>query len=529
MRLFGASFATLLACATPAPMQQARAQETPREVRASAPTAVTVTIYRDNLALITETREADLPGGPAKVVFEGVLDQAIPQSAIIRGFEGAETERNFDFDGLNGRALLLRSIGDEVVIRRTNRGNGAVVEETAVIQAAGDGVALRFADRFEALGCSGSPEQVIFPRIPDGLRARPALSTLLGPEAPKGRQQVTLSYLATGIEWETDYVITLNEDGTRADVTGLITVQNAGEEGFVDATVGVVAGDLSRTFSDVARANFDRMAHRACWSMDTTSDFPPDYQGIYASVPPPPPPPPAMAAPVAQMMEKDSDVVVTGSRRAEREELGDYQLYRFPERTTVAAQQTKQVVLVHKPDVAIDRFLRLRVGNVRDTDANPQGMSVVLRSKNEAARGLGEPLPKGEANVYAPHPQFGLLVAGGDDTRDTPVGVDWEMTIAESFDVTAKRTVARNTSRALSGDREQITRDLTIEVANATNRPHEVEIAQRILGASQRVTNTMWNGAAVRATTKDGEPTFLLTVTANSRNTLSYRITYIDE
>lgn len=526
MRFFGASFATLLAFAAPA-----HAQETPREVRASAPTAVTVTIYRDNLALITETREVDLPGGPAKIVFEGVLDQAIPQSAIIRGFEGAEVERNFDFDGLNGRALLLRSIGDEVVIRRTNKGNGAVVEETAVIQAAGDGIALRFADRYEALGCSGTPEQVIFPRIPDGLRARPALSTLLGAEAPTGRKQVTLSYLATGIEWETDYVVTLNEDGTRADVTGLITVQNEGEEGFADATVGVVAGDLSRTFSDVARANFDRMAQRACWSMDTTTDFPPDSGMLRGGFPPPPapPPPPMMMAPVAEMMAKDEQVTVTGSRIPAREELGDYQLYRFPERTTVAARQTKQIVLVAKPDVTVDRFLRMRVDDVRNTDDTPWSMQVVLRTKNDEARGLGEPLPKGSANVYAPDRRFGLLVAGQDNTRDTPVGVDWEMTIAESFDVTTQRTIARNTTRALSGGREQITSDLTIEVANATNRPQQVEIAQQILGASQRVTNTTWNAAAVRATTKDGEPTFLLTVPPNSRNTLAYRITYIDQ
>lgn len=526
MRFFAPSFATLLAFAAPA-----YAQESPREVRASAPTAVTVTIYRDNLALITETREVELTGGPAKVVFEGVLDRAIPQSAIIRGFEGAEAERNFDFDGLNGRSLLLRSIGDEVIIRRTNPGSGAVVEETAVIQAAGDGVALRFADRYEALGCSGTPEQVIFPRIPDGLRARPALSTLLGPEAPAGRQQVTLSYLATGIEWETDYVVTLNEDGSRADVTGWITVQNAGEEGFADATVGVVAGDLSRTFSDTARANFDRMAQRSCWSMDTTTDFPPDTRGLYDGVPPPPapPPPPMMAAPIAEMMAKDERIVVTGSRIPAREELGDYQLYRFPERTSVAAQQTKQIVLVSRPDVAVDRFLRARVSDVMNTDAEPWGMSVVLRTKNEEARGLGEPLPKGHANVYAPHQRFGLLVAGRDSTRDTPVGVDWEMDIAESFDVTAQRTISRNSWRPLSGFRKHVTADLTIEVANATNRPQQVEIAQQILGASQRVTNTMWNGAAVRATTKDGEPTFLLTVPPNSRNALSYRITYIDD
>lgn len=524
MRFFGASFATLIAFASPAV-----AQEPLREVRADAPNAVSVTIYRDNLALITETREVELPGGPVKVVFEGVLDQAIPQSAILRGFEGAETERNFDFDGLNGRALLLRSIGDEVVIRRTNKGNGEVVEETAVIQAAGDGVALRFADRYEALGCSGTPEQVIFPRIPDGLRARPALSTLLGPEAPAGRTEVTLSYLATGIEWETDYVITLNEDATRADVTGLITVQNQGEEGFADATVGVVAGDLSRTFSAAARANFDRMARRACWSMDTTTDFPPVYDDYYPVAPPPaPPPPPVMAAPMVEMAKDERSIVVTGARIPAREELGDYQLYRFPERTTVAARQTKQIVLVSKPDVAIDRFLRLRVGDVQRSDDGPQGLSVVLRTKNEEARGLGEPLPKGDANVYAPHRAFGLLVAGQDDTRDTPVGVDWEMTIAESFDVTARRTTQRLTTRPLSAGRVQITADVAIEVANATDAPQSVEIAQLILGASQRLAGTTWNGAPVRAEVKDGEPTFLLSVPANARGTLRYRVTYID-
>ncbi|MBL8560507.1 MAG: hypothetical protein JNM47_17435 [Hyphomonadaceae bacterium] len=525
MRFFGALtlFATIGALTAPA-----AAQPAPREVQASAPKAVSVTIYRDNLALITETREVELPGGPARVVFDGVLDQAIPQSAILRGFEGAEAERNFDFDGLNGRALLLRSIGDEVVIRRTNRGNGVVVEETAVIQAAGDGVTLKFPDRYEALGCSGTPEQIIFPRIPDGLRARPALSTLLT-DTPAGRREITLSYLATGIEWQTDYVITLNEDATRADVTGWITVENAGEEGFADATVGVVAGDLSRTFSDVARANFNRMAQRACWSMDTTTDFPPDY--FSAGIPPPPPPPPPMmAAPVAEMARaKDDQIMVTGSRIPAREELGDYQLYRFPERTTVAPRQTKQIVLIAKPDVAIDRVLRWRVDDVRNTDRDPDSLDVVLRSRNEEARGLGEPLPKGEVNVYAPYRQHGLLVAGSDSTRDTPVGVEWEMTIADSFDVTARRTTARFTTAALPGDRRRITADVEIEVANATNRPQNAEIAQGILGASQRLSNARWNGVATQPGVKDGEPLFRLTLAPNARGVLSYRITYIEE
>lgn len=523
MRFFGASFATLLAFATPAPMQQAGAQETPREVHASAPKAVSVTVYRDDLALITETRDVDLPGGPVKIVFDGVLDRIIPQSAIVRGFEGAEAERNFDFDGLNGRSLLLRSIGQNVTIRRTQPGSGAVVEETAMIQAAGDGIALRYGDRWEALGCSGVPEQVIFSRIPEGLRARPALSTVLT-EAPSGKREVTISYLATGLEWQTDYVVTVNEASTRADLVAWITLTNGGEEGFADATVGVVAGDLSRTFSDVARANFDRMAQRACWSMDTTTDFPPDNRAMFAGSPPPPapPPPPMMAAPVMEMMAKDDNIVVTGSRIPAREELGDYQLYRLAERTSVSANQTKQVMFLARDSVELNRILRHEIRQVEESDAEAGPTRILFRTKNEEAKGLGEPLPRGTARVFAPEGDLGVLYAGESSTRDTAVGLDWELETGESSDVSAQQSITRTTMRSLSGDREQVTSDVSVELSNASNTEQTVELVQRVLGTSQRVSN-----ATAPWITKDGAPTFVVKVPPNSRTTITYRVRYI--
>lgn len=514
-----ASFATLLALVTPA-----FAQEAPREVHAGAPTAVSVTIYRDNLALVTETREVDLPGGPAKIVFDGVLDRIIPQSAIVRGFEGAEQERNFDFDGLNGRSLLLRSIGETVTIRRTNPGSGAKAEEQATIQAAGDGVALRFADRWEALGCAGTPEQIVFSRIPDGLRARPALSTTLG-ATPGGRREVTLSYLATGLEWKTDYVVTLNDDSTRADVAAWITLTNGGEEGFAGATVGVVAGDLSRVYSGAARANLDRIAHRACWASGTTTDFPPDYNSF--GIPPPPPPPvPVMAPPMmerAMAMDAASDIIVTGAKRAEREELGDYQLYRIAERTSVAANQTKQVMFLARSNVEVSRILRHEVNQIEESDDEVRPTQILLRTKNEEAKGLGEPLPRGAARVFAPSQDFGVLYSGESDTRDTAVGLEWELETGESADLTAKTTIARHTTRNLTGDRARHTADVSVELSNAAGVPEVVELVQSTLGASQRL-----SGANARWAMKDGAPTFTVTVPANGRMIVSYRVTYID-
>jgi hypothetical protein len=291
--------------------------QAPPELHASAPSEVSVTIYRDDLALIIEKRSVDLPGGPARIVFDGVLDRAIPQSATLRGLT-REKERNFDFDGLSPQSLLRRSIGERVVVARVNPGSGAKTEEAAIVRAAGDGVTLDFGGRYEALGCSGLPEKLIFAKLPEGLRAKPALSTTIV-DAPAGRREITLSYLAKGLDWRANYIVTLNGAGDRADIHGWLTLSNAGEQGFGDAELGVVAGDLSRVWTPETRAAYGAYAARACWPMGTTSDFP--------EPPPPPPPPMMMAAPVGGMMrmakEADGalqDIVVTA---AKRDELGD--------------------------------------------------------------------------------------------------------------------------------------------------------------------------------------------------------------
>jgi len=45
-----------------------------------------LTIYPDNLAMVTEVRRVTLPKGPATIRFLGVSDQIIPQSAVLQEF-----------------------------------------------------------------------------------------------------------------------------------------------------------------------------------------------------------------------------------------------------------------------------------------------------------------------------------------------------------------------------------------------------------------------------------------------------------
>ena len=56
------------------------------------PDSVSVTIYRDLFALVTETRTVDLPEGPVTLEFDGVVDTLIPQSAVIAGTQRAVAE-----------------------------------------------------------------------------------------------------------------------------------------------------------------------------------------------------------------------------------------------------------------------------------------------------------------------------------------------------------------------------------------------------------------------------------------------------
>jgi hypothetical protein len=81
-------------------------------VYSARPDTVAVTIYREDLALITETRTVSLPAGPVTVVVQGVVESLLPQSVVITGAERPLAESNFDFDRLTPLSLLEGSVGD---------------------------------------------------------------------------------------------------------------------------------------------------------------------------------------------------------------------------------------------------------------------------------------------------------------------------------------------------------------------------------------------------------------------------------
>jgi hypothetical protein len=511
------------------------------EVISHRPDAVSITLYRDLFALITETRTVDLPDGAVTLSFEGVVETLLPASAVVAETGRDLEERNYDYDELSPNSLFEKSIGREIVLTRTLPGTGKVVRTPATIVAANSaGITLRTTDGLEALHCSGLPEQVTFTEIPGDLHAKPKLSVRLGAGAA-GKRTVRLSYLAHGFTWKSDYVARLDDAGKRADLKGWLTLTNATNASFRAAQVQVVAGNLNLlgqyeggTSVFGATAEIGNTS-RAFWRLEgqnMLSEARADsnvslrlFGGCHA-------------LPVPDFLdlrdrnisealrissadtEELQEIVTTGFRAssAEREDLADYQLYRLPWPTDLNARQTKQAVFLHKPRVTVERFYRQFVDAV---EGQPSALSstpeLTLGIENRKSSGLGEPLPEGILRLYEPGAD-GDLFSGEGSVRDTAVGVPIEIALAGALDLALEYRFDHDDDE--DEDMAEF-HDAEIRIANAKEMPVTVEIRQQLHEDTAHATVARSNHRTKR---KFGDFAWRVKVPANAASMLSYRL-----
>ena len=261
---------------------------------------IKVTVYNDDLALVQETRQLNLPAGRSRQDFAGVSGMIRPETVSLDAAGVEVVEQNFDFDLLSPAKLMEKAVGQQVTIVRTNPATGADTREQARVLAANGGVVLQIGGRIEVLRDDGLPVRVIFDQVPESLRPRPTLSVTMD-AARGGSRPVTLSYLTPGMAWRADYVALFDEGRGTMDVQGWVTLTNRTGTSFAAADTLLVAGQVGQERGGYGRS--------------------------YA--PPPPPPPMPFDRP--------------GRETASRENLGGFYLYPLRERTDIANQQTKQV------------------------------------------------------------------------------------------------------------------------------------------------------------------------------------------
>src|SRR3984893_11874246 len=192
----------------------------------AADRAVSVTIYNDNLALVQDRRDIEVKDSRQRIEFQDVSAQIRPETVSLSAADISIVEQNFDFDLLTPAKLMEKAVGQEVTIVRVNPATGAETREQAQVLATNGGVVLKIGQRIEVLRDDGLPVRVIFDKVPDNLRAQPTLSvTVTSPGA--GTRPATLSYLTPGLGWRADYVALYDQNSSKIDVQGWITLTNS--------------------------------------------------------------------------------------------------------------------------------------------------------------------------------------------------------------------------------------------------------------------------------------------------------------
>ncbi len=395
-------------------------------VRTTERKDLSVTLYQQDLGLVSETRPVDLAAGVNQLTLENVSDQIQPETVLLRGAGTQVTDQVYAYGLLSQQALLQTHLGGEVWWRQINPQTGEKQLTEATLLAAGAPVLIEVDGRIESVDAA----DVVFPGLGDQLLSQPALLARVSADQA-GAHDLSLQYLSSGLGWRADYVAELSEAGNKMNLTALVSLRNDTRVDFNDAAIRLVAGNVSQVQ---------------------------------------PAPLPQAAAPVmrAEMMAAD----VGG------QSVSDRYLYTLPGRYDLASRETKQVPLFVGGDVAVERIYRFDgLVNLpqRYQESQARQASLVLSIDNSEAAGLGRPLPAGNFRVYEALPEAaGQLFAGASPIGHTPEGETFEVVLGQAFDVTAE--AKRTHFERLSNETGAYEAAEEVVLKNAKPEPVTVEV-----------------------------------------------------
>jgi hypothetical protein len=413
-------------------------------------TALAVTIYNSDLALVKDARKAKLRAGENRLAWREVSARIQPETALLRTTSGPGLElleQNFDFDLLTPQKLLEKAVGDNIRVIRTHPSTGVETNEVATVLAANNGFVLKYPDRVE----TGIPEnaRLAFPGVPVDLRDRPTLSLQFNADKA-GEQEVELSYLTGGLGWKADYVAELNAKEDSLDLNGWVTLTNTSGTSYPNARLQLVAGDV----------------HRA----------PQEYR-----------PQPKM---------RDMVMMSAGAPAMQEESLFEYHLYTLNRPTRIADNQTKQVALLSAPKVPVSKEYLLRGAEYyyqgQYGDLGQKMKAGVYMEFDNKGGNLGIPLPKGVVRVYKKDAAGRAQFIGEDRVDHTAKGEKVRLKLGDAFDINADKKQTDYQKIANYGRAGGVYETgYSLEIRNAKKEAIKVKVVEPMPGDWQMVAESL--------------------------------------
>ncbi len=444
----------------------ASASEAPVIASAEQRTALDLTVYNSDLALVREVRDVALPAGVFFLEFRDVPARIRPTTLRVEAQGKSELhilEQNYEFDLMSKEKVLEKYVGREITWLQEEGG-----------RVTGRLLGLANGPVYEVDGevVFSVPGRIVLPSLPQNLRARPTL-VWKAESQHAGQTAVETSYLTAGLSWSTDYVLQLDSTGTWAGLQAWVSMNNQSGAAYEDARILLIAGDV----------------HRAPGR--------------------------------GEVMMMDAAPATKGVRYGGvvEESLYDYHLYTLPQRSTLKMNQIKQISMFEADGIETVRHYRLQAhaGYFRGGGKQPSKDKVQMfySFENREQNGLGIPLPAGVFRVYGQAASGSRQLLGEDRIDHTPVKEEIELQVGTAFDLVAERVRADYTRVS---DRVHRT-SYEITIRNHKEEDVTVEVLENVGGDW-----TVLSSSLPYNTISAAEIEFLVPVPADGETVLTYQV-----
>jgi hypothetical protein len=289
-------------------------------------------------------------------------------------------------------------------------------------------------------------QDIQFAALPEGLLTKPTLVWKVA-TGRTGRHLVRMAYHTTGMQWRADYNVVTNQDDTKVDVAGWVTVTNNSGTTYKDARLKLIAGDVRRVEPEQ----------------------------------------PARA----MLRERLGGAAALDAAMPEEKAFFEYHMYTFPSRTTLADNQIKQLQLLSAADVGVEKVFvyeaqrgRYWGGTYTDRSYGQTGnkkVKVMLEFANTKGNNLGKPLPAGKVRVFKRDEADNSLEFIGEDQIDHTKETDTvKLYVGNAFDLNGEREVM---DFKVETGRKWMQEKVRITLTSAKDEAVTIKVVEKMLRA----------------------------------------------
>jgi len=372
--------------------------------------SVEVTVYNSNLGLVKDRRKIKLPVKEGELRFMDVAAYIMPETVHVKSINAPTQlsilEQNYEYDLMNTSKLLDKFVGKKIKLLTRNHYQDKTEIIDAELLSNNGGPIYRIGDEIFL----SHPGEQILPEIPENLIAQPTLTWTFANQS-KTPHIVEVSYLTNNISWKADYVVILNQDDTKADLSGWVTLDNKSGAQYTKAKLKLVAGEVNRASAPVNRSG--RMVMMAIAE---------DRGGAF-----------------------------------QEKAFFEYHIYDLQKLTTIKNNQTKQISLLEANGVQVKKefliagnFGYLHYSQYRANDYKIP-VNVYVEMVNSKENNMGMAIPAGIIRVYKEDNEKSLQFVGEDRVDHTPKDEKIKVKLGKAFDIVAERrqTAYRSIAKGL--------------------------------------------------------------------------------